>query len=203
MTTMTVHALPEAQQMLIDSRLETIERMLMGRVPRADRLAIIEEVELQIYELIGDRDPDLITAEDIVEILRQLDPPEAYLTNDDIGVESRTTSQPMPRFELDAMHSVQPLHTGGRMGGIMGICSIGLIFAVPIIWMLFAFTSQIVGLLIALALVALLGISAGITGLVMSIRNRRQGVLPILGIVTSSVALPIWLFGCCYLLMSL
>jgi hypothetical protein len=48
----TMVQLPRELEMLIDSRLETIERMLVGRVPRQDRLAIVREVESQIYDLL-------------------------------------------------------------------------------------------------------------------------------------------------------
>ena len=44
MTTTTAQ-LSESLQILIDSRLDTIDRMLLGRVSRQDRLAIVREVE--------------------------------------------------------------------------------------------------------------------------------------------------------------
>ena len=38
----------DSVQTLIDSRLDTIDRMLLGRLSRQDRLAIVREVESQI-----------------------------------------------------------------------------------------------------------------------------------------------------------
>ena len=40
---------PELLQTLIDSRLDTIDRMLLGRLPRTERLEIVREVELQNF----------------------------------------------------------------------------------------------------------------------------------------------------------
>ena len=40
---------------LIDSRLDTIDRMLLGRFPRSERLEVVREVESQIYDLLGER----------------------------------------------------------------------------------------------------------------------------------------------------
>ena len=50
--TSTMVQLPQALETLIESRLDTIDRMLVGRVPRQDRLAIVREVESQIYDLL-------------------------------------------------------------------------------------------------------------------------------------------------------
>ena len=43
--------LSDSLQALIDSRLDTVDRMLLGRLSRQDRLAIVREVESQIHEL--------------------------------------------------------------------------------------------------------------------------------------------------------
>jgi hypothetical protein len=48
--------LSESVQALIDARLDTIDRMLLGRVSRADRLDIVRDVETQIFELLQGRD---------------------------------------------------------------------------------------------------------------------------------------------------
>src|SRR4051812_8571371 len=44
--------LTESLQTLIDARLDTVDRMLLGRVPRADRLAIARDLEAQIFDLL-------------------------------------------------------------------------------------------------------------------------------------------------------
>jgi hypothetical protein len=69
---------PASLQPLIDSRLDTIDRMLLGRLPRAERLEIVHEVETQIFELLTERAGEP-TREDILAVLARLDPPEAYM----------------------------------------------------------------------------------------------------------------------------
>ena len=78
---MTVATAPisDSLQTLVDSRLDTIDRMLLGRVSRQDRLAIVREVESQIHELLYDRGSDELTREDVLAVLARLDPPEAYI----------------------------------------------------------------------------------------------------------------------------
>ena len=60
MATVTTRAegsiqIPESLQALIDSRLDTIDRMLLGRLPRGERLEVVREVESQIFELLQER----------------------------------------------------------------------------------------------------------------------------------------------------
>ena len=44
---------PGTVQALIDCRLDTIDRMLLGRLPRSDRMEVVQEVESQIFELLA------------------------------------------------------------------------------------------------------------------------------------------------------
>ena len=69
-------------QALVDARLDTIDRMLLGRVARQDRLAIVREVESQIHDLLGEPRPRPLDRDDVLAVLARLDPPEAYLPED-------------------------------------------------------------------------------------------------------------------------
>ena len=71
--------LSRSTQHLIDSRLDTIDRMLLGRVSRQERLEIVREVEAQIFEQLHERGADELSREDVLAVLGRLDPPEAYL----------------------------------------------------------------------------------------------------------------------------
>ena len=71
--------LSRSTQHLIDSRLDTIDRMLLGRVSRQERLEIVREVEAQIFEQLHERGAEEPTREDVLAVLARLDPPEAYL----------------------------------------------------------------------------------------------------------------------------
>ena len=199
MMTMSRSSLAAPEQELIDARLDTIERMLMGRVPRSDRVTIVEEVESQIYELMGERDPHSMTSEDVLDILRRLDPPEAYLTND---IEESERVRPIAgirRSKSSANHRPS-LGSEGRIGGITGICAFGLMLLAPLLWFL-ALSFQSEGLLlIGLGGMTLIGIVVSFVGLILSIRCCRQGALPVFGIVGSALALPFWLLVCPFFL---
>lgn len=64
--------LSTALQSLIDSRLDTVDRMLLSRVPRGERLAIVREVESQIDELLSERETDEVSREDVLAVLGRL-----------------------------------------------------------------------------------------------------------------------------------
>ena len=205
MTTLAPPAsLANSVQSLVDARLDTIERMLMGRVPRPERIAIVHEVESQIFESLGDRDPQSMTCEDMLDILRRLDPPEAYLANEIDGGEPERACRSIHRTSSATTNPQLPLKGEARIGGIAGLCSLSLLLiAAPIVYFIAAaFNSEGI-LLIGLGGLALLGVAAGLVGLILSIRSRRQGVLPILGMVTACLSLPVWLIACPFLLLSL
>ena len=103
MTTITSVQVPELLQALIDSRLDTIDRMLLGRLPRAERLEMVREVESQIFELLQERCSDEPTREDVLAVLARLDPPEAYLPEE---LEREAASHPRPRSVARAPGSV-------------------------------------------------------------------------------------------------
>ena len=94
MATITSVQVPELLQTLIDSRLDTIDRMLLGRLPRAERLEIVREVESQIFELLQERISDEPTREDVLAVLARLDPPEAYLPEE---LEGESGTRPRPQ----------------------------------------------------------------------------------------------------------
>ena len=199
MTVLASPILSEVCQSLIDARLDTIDRMLMGHVPRSDRTAIVGEIESQIHELLAGYDPETISREDVLDVLRRLDPPEAYLTCEDdhenlirprqslAGTTGRTNQREITRLQGN---------TAGRIGGIVGISTLIIVlFGLPMGWVIAASLESILLLYSTIFLTALLGLVGSITGLIFSIRGRKQGILPIIGIVTSVIALLIWLTG--------
>ena len=125
MTTITASPLSETLQTLVDARLDTIDRMLLGRVDRQDRLAIVREVESQIFDLLAARDPEALDRDDVLAVLARLDPPEAYLP-DESGHEpghARFTAGP---------RAVRPsTHPNPRIavaGAILGMISVFMVF---------------------------------------------------------------------------
>ena len=123
MTLTTSTQVPGTVQGLIDCRLDTIDRMLLGRLPRSDRMEVVQEVESQIFELLAQRGNDELTREDVLSVLGQLDPPEAYLPDED-------SSEPLPR-QRHRPSSSQPRQfmaqrqsRAGMASGILGITAL-------------------------------------------------------------------------------
>lgn len=66
-------------QAMVDDRLDAIDRVLLeSGMSRSERRGIAEEVEAQIYELLGRRAAGEPTRADVLAVLESLDPPEAY-----------------------------------------------------------------------------------------------------------------------------
>ena len=82
MTTALFELAPSLQR-LIDSRLDNIDRALMGSdLSRYERRQIVSSVEDQIHEMIDRLGKEEPSREDILRILGSLDPPEAYGNGD-------------------------------------------------------------------------------------------------------------------------
>ncbi|HVW01704.1 MAG TPA: hypothetical protein VHB77_15240 [Planctomycetaceae bacterium] len=197
--------LVEPLQELIDARLDTIERMLLGRVPRSDRLAIVNEVESQIHELLGDRDPQLLTSDDVLEVLRRLDPPEAYLSNNPIAGDA----QERPPVRRPATLPAAPAaarpaaRREGVIGGILGLSALGsLLLAVPL-YLIAVFAGSEIILFVGLGFLCLITIVSSICGFIFSIRGRRDGVLPILGMIAAPLTFMFWMLGGSWLMLAL
>lgn len=191
MTTLTAAALTESQQTLIDARLDTIDRMLLSRIPRPDRIIIVHEVESQIQELLAEQNAEAISREDVLDVLRRLDPPEAYLPEEtDAGpYSSKPGFAGLPRTPAGKAKPVAASY--GRIGGILGICTFGLIFLYPVLYVLVAVLESEIFALFAFAALGFFGLAGSVAGLVLSIRGRSEGVLPILGMIGALIAMPI------------
>lgn len=194
MTMATTMELAKPLQALIDARLDTIDRMLLGQIPRLDRLSILREVESQIEELLAERDAASLTRDDIIEVLRQLDPPEAFAP-EEIPDQPRRTPQSFSRQSNYQSHSRQTLveipssgklsSRAGLISGIMGLSTFFSFFILMIIaWFLaFAFNSE--SLLIAeFCAIAVVGFGTGLCALILGIMGRNQGIMPVIGMVT-------------------
>lgn len=191
MTTRFASPMTEANQMLIDSRLDAIERNLLGRMPRADRVAIIQEVESQIQDLLRDRDPQEVSREEVLDVLRKLDPPEAYLAENPPRLEGYRTS--ITDRSGAAMPSYRRKSRGisGLVGGILGISCVVGFFMVFILAVANEQAAKAICILFGFP-----GLGASITGLVFSILgiSRGQGAWAIVGLVLTPIAILFWLY---------
>lgn len=78
----TAVSLDRSLQHLIDLRLDSLERILMDSgVSRAERMEIVQAVEDQIFEMLEQQSGEA-TRESVLQLLRSLDPPEAYHNED-------------------------------------------------------------------------------------------------------------------------
>lgn len=189
MTTMTSVRLDSAVQALIDSRLDTIDRMLLGRVPRQDRLDIAREVEAQIFDHLQERGLDDPTRDDVLSVLARLDPPEAYLP-DDQDDEDTPASPRRPRAGL-------PLRPAGRgdnlriarASGILGLVAMGLVFLSPVVYLLGALLESEILLIVGLFGVVGLVFLGGVLAIALGIYARFRQVWSLIGVVSGALAM--------------
>ena len=177
--------LPETLQSLVDARLDTIDRMLLGRVPRADRTAIVREVEAQIHELLAERPSGEVDRDQVLSALARLDPPEAYLPEDDGSGGPTIVRRPTPPRPVGLTQDPGPRMD--RIGGIMGLValSLGLLSAL-IVGLAFLIDND--WLLLLAVGTGLFTIGSAVVGLTLSACCRFVGGWAVIGLVTSLIA---------------
>lgn len=176
MTTATLEARPMSRnaRALIDARLDTIDRMLVGRVPRSDRLAIGRDVELQIHELLQARDGDELDRETVLEVLAQLDPPEAFLP-EDMAEQGGTLPVRLaavgtgPRAAAPASSP-----SGGHAPGVLGILGLVSSFLPILSWPLALLTQNEIVFYGSLAALAFPAIILGLLALIFGLKSPRR-----------------------------
>jgi hypothetical protein len=175
----------ESLQLLIDSRLDTIDRMLLGRLSRQDRQAIVREVESQIHELIQASDADELTREDVLAVLARLDPPEAYLPDE-------TEGEPVSVHRTIPVRAQRPVVNGdprvGRASGILGVVAIALLLLLPVSYFIAVAAGSNELLFVLGGGTLVLVFVAAAVGLVLGVVSRNSGVWAVVGIVTSVLA---------------
>ena len=177
----------ESLQTLIDCRLDTIDRMLLGRMPRSERVEIVREVESQIYELLGNQNSDELTREDVLGVLARLDPPEAYLPDE-------PSSGPPPRRSAAIGVPRQPSRErdpgAGKASGILGIIMLALLLVLyPLVVMLSTFGWPNAPILAVWFTVVLIVFVGSIIGLVLAGKARVKGGWAVAGLVIGIIAL--------------
>ena len=83
-------------QKMIDYRLDSLDRILISSgMNRAERMDVVQSVEDQIHELVDRRSEGEPTREDVVQVLGELDPPEAYVSDwSNLSGDESITSSP-------------------------------------------------------------------------------------------------------------
>jgi hypothetical protein len=194
MTTAVATQLSESLQALVDSRLDTIDRLLMGRLPRQDRLAIVKEVEDQVFELLQERGAEELSREDVLAVLARLDPPEAYLPEEPVGLEQVPWRRP-PRAR-----PVRPARGGdpkvAKVSGILGLVAVAcVLLLIPLVWLVaLALGSEEVLFVLGGGTLGLTLIG-GILAIVLAIYSRMGSAWAVVGVVTGALSL-----FCCFTL---
>jgi hypothetical protein len=191
MTTMTAVGLSDAVQALIDARLDTIDRMLLGRVPRSDRLAIAREVEGQIHDLLAERGSDEPDRDDVLTVLARLDPPEAYLPEESDGVPSAVRVPAVPR----AARTGRAAPPASRASGIVGLCALGLFVLALAFFVIGVLLSSVVLIYVGAFGATGLSLIVGLIAVPLAFYARLRGPWAIVGLVTGILSALFSLIG--------
>ena len=178
---------------LIDARLDAIDRALLGRVSRAERLDVVGEVESRIGELLharcGSSEP---SREDVLAVLAQLDPPEAYLGDDEEAFERPRVGVGMRPGSLGVVREGGAPGSGrewyGRVSGISGGVALLLGLMIPVIYFLaLAMGSELI-LFGGWAMVGLMWLAASTTAVIMAAVSRMTGAWSVVGLILGIVS---------------
>jgi hypothetical protein len=184
--TVATAQLSESLQSLIDARLDTIDRMLLGRVGRQERLDIVREVEAQVFELLQERDLGELSRDDVLTVLARLDPPEAYIPDE-------SAEEPVPARNRSRARIVEPVRKGdlkiARLSGILGLVAMTLILFLPLdYWLAVAFGSAAVLFILGGGMLCL-GLIGSILAIVFASYSRMASAWAVVGVVTGAVSL--------------
>jgi hypothetical protein len=193
MTGTTVQ-LPRTLAVLIESRLDTIDRMLLGRMARGDRLAIVREVESQVYDLLAECETAELTRDDVLAVLARLDPPEAYLAEeppDDAAGWSAPTHMriaPAPRTSFQPRVHKDYSKTG-LLSGILGILALVMILLTPIPWAIGTYFQNEFVMLFGWGAEAIISFALSTSAIVLAIYARMRSAWAVIGVATSALSL--------------
>jgi hypothetical protein len=200
MTTMDAVRLSDELLALVDARLDTIDRMLLGRAPRADRLAIVREVEAQIHDLLAERGHGELGRDDVLAVLARLDPPEAYLPEEP-SMGPASVRRPMP--SRPAAPTSDSRMRIARTSGILGICALAMILLIPVVYLVAALTESELVLIGALFGEAGSIFLLGALAIVLAGYARLRGAWAVVGLVTGVISVLFSLAGGLLLLLEL
>jgi hypothetical protein len=197
MTTLDLPRISDSLQELIDLRLDTLDRTLIGRMPRQERLNIVSEVESQIFELLSQRAADEPGRDDVLAVLGQLDPPEAYVPEDSLERSATPRQRPTRPAPTTPVSSAR----FARAAGILGISALCLVVVAPLVIVAASLTESIVLAMVAMLLFTLVMFAGGVLAIVFSICARLRGLWAVTGMVTGALAVLLSLCGGLLLLL--
>ncbi|RPI80337.1 MAG: hypothetical protein EHM42_12245 [Planctomycetaceae bacterium] len=131
---------------LLTWRLELLERLLIGVVPRERRLEIVAQTERRMDELLAELKEPQPTDEQLLQILARLDSPEAVLTSAGVslpmGPSGFATS--FDRWTA-ASPRRRPASRRSLMAAGLGTTSVGLVVMIPVAYYLVEILAEFIG----------------------------------------------------------
>ena len=181
MTTIAASPLTEALQGLVNARLDTIDRMLLGRVNRHDRLAIVREVESQVFDLLQRHDGGPLDRDDVLAVLRGSTRPRLICRR------KGSTAEARPARISTILRAVTPSRDArsGRIdlaSGVLGIISTLILF----LGLSIGIATQ--GLVIYFGSIGL-GLILGLLAIIFAARARLRSAWAIVGLINGIVAM--------------
>lgn len=168
-------------QSLLDCRLDLLDKMLVGVLPRGRRLEFVRGIELRILQQLSALTTGEPTEEQMLAALSQCEPLETVLATALSTARSPAIPQAEAAAALNLLVTPRPQLKIARIAGFLGVASLLLLLAAPYFYLAAMLSADYFGevwayLLLGTILVLLLGagMAASGTGLVALWKLRRR-----------------------------
>ena len=176
--------LSESLERLIDSRLDTIDRMCWAGWTAGSGWRLCGEVESQVHELLGECETEELSREDVLAVLARLTRRRRSCLKT-----SRATSTRRPAPVSQPARSVRPgQHRVARTSGILGLTALSSVALLVISYFFNMIFDELFGY-VGAAFSCLGLFTCGPLGLALGLYVRKSGVWAFLGIVASGLAM--------------
>jgi hypothetical protein len=187
MSMVDMSVLSGSLQTLVDARLDAVDRALLGRTSRQERLNVVGEVEARIHELLHERcggaEP---SRDDVLAVLGRLDPPEAYLA-EDLDDEAPRASR--PRSQAPALApAISPRSRFARQSAMLGLISLAMVLLAPLSYPLCFLVENEVPLMAASLAAGLFMVVGGVASVALAIFSRLSDGWAIVGAAAGCLA---------------
>jgi hypothetical protein len=189
MSTMETSATMNATRILIDARLDAIDRALLGRVSRAERLDVVGEVESRIDELLRERcgpggEP---SREDVLAVLARLDPPEAFLEDDETSPRA-AEDRPARRASVASPGTPTPMPKGANASVILGLIAAAGSIGLPVGYIMAHTSENMMLWMVQWGLSGAAMMLGGALAVMLGVLERPRRPATILGLIAGSAA---------------
>jgi hypothetical protein len=189
MSTIDMTVISGSLQTLVDARLDAIDRALLGRVSRQERLNVGGEVVGGIHVLLHDRCGPGVepSRDDVLAVLAQLDPPEAYLADGD-DEEPRAARTPS---RTPAPAAAWPASDPGRLAwhsGVLGLAALGSGLLVPLSYPIAILLDNEFPVLAALFGGGLFMMFGGFASVLLAMVSRLSNGWAVVGVVAGGLS---------------